>query len=119
MVVNCPTCGSAFDLAERERPGGLTGGSYCPHCHEQFLIPGPSKTLAIASLIFALGALVLVGVRSVLSLVVGSLLLSLPISFLLNVSEMSRTGVVLRKRKPLMRRTFSEWLAERNAPPEI
>jgi hypothetical protein len=114
MLAQCPTCGISFDLAERETPGGFGAGSYCPHCHEQFSIPGPSKTVAIASLFLALGILALVGIRSALGLVVGSLLLWVPISFFWNLSEMSRKGAVLRKWKPLLRRTFSDWLSERD-----
>jgi hypothetical protein len=109
-----PDMRKTFDLAERETPGGFGAGSYCPHCHEQFSIPGPSKTVTIASLILALGILALVGVRSALGLVVGSVLLWVPISFFWNLSEMSRKGVVLRKWKPLLRRTFSDWLSERD-----
>jgi hypothetical protein len=119
MFVTCPTCGTSFDLADRERPGGLTGGSYCPHCHEQFSLPGPSVPVAIGSLLLSLGALAAIGVRSVLGLVVGSMLLWVPISLFWNASEMGRKGVVLRKWKPLMRRTFSDWLYERNKPPEL
>lgn len=114
MLVTCPTCGRSFDLAERETPGGFGAGSYCPHCHEQFSIPGPNKTIAASSLILALGILVLVGVRSALGLVVGSVLLWVPISLFWNVSEIRRKGVVLRKWKPLLRRTFSDWLSERD-----
>jgi hypothetical protein len=101
-------------LAERETTGGFAADSHCPHCHEQFAIPGPSKTVAIASLIIAMGILLLVGVRSALGLAVGSVLLWIPISFLWNISEMSRNGVVLRQWKPLLRRTFSDWLADRD-----
>ncbi len=119
MLAICPTCGTSFDLADRERPGGLTGGSYCPHCHEQFSLPGPSVPVAIGSLLLSLGALAAVGVRSVLGLAVGSVLLWVPISLFWNASEMGRKGVVLRKWKPLMQRTFSDWLYERNKPPEL
>lgn len=118
MLVRCPTCGNSFDLAERERPGGLTGGSYCPQCHQQFSIPGPSKTVSIVSLILALVALSLVGVRSIFGLVVGSALLWVPISLFLNASEMRRKGVVLRRWKP-RRRTLFEWMYERNSTPGL
>jgi hypothetical protein len=118
MLVQCPTCGNSFDLAARERPGGTTGGSFCPHCHERFAIPGPTKAVAIASLIIALGILALVGVRSIIGFVSGSALLWIPISLFLNGAAVRRKGVVLRKWKT-RRRTFFEWLYERESTPEL
>jgi hypothetical protein len=118
MFVQCPTCGNSFDLAERERPGGVTGGSFCPRCHQRFVISGPSKAVAIASLIIAAGILALVGIRSTIGLVVGSVLLWIPISMFLNVAIMRRKGVILRTWKP-RRRTFFEWLYERDSTPEL
>jgi hypothetical protein len=118
MLVQCPTCRTSFDLAERERPGGVTGGSFCPHCHERFAISGPSKAVAIASLMIALGILALVGIRSTIGLVLGTALLWVPISLFLNVASARRKGVVLRKWKP-RRRTFFEWLYERDSTPEL
>jgi hypothetical protein len=87
MLMQCPTCGTSFDLAAREQPYGMTGGSFCPQCHERFAIPGPTKTVAIASLIIALGTLALAGVRSSVGLVVGAALLWVPISLFLNVAR--------------------------------
>jgi hypothetical protein len=114
MLVQCPTCGNSFDLAAREKPGGLTGGSFCPQCHERFAIPGPSRTVTIVSLIIALGTLTLVGVRSIVGLVAGTALLWVPISLFLHVWTTRRKGVVvIRKWKP-RRRTFFEWLYERD-----
>jgi hypothetical protein len=113
MPVQCPTCGNSFDLAAREQPGGMTGGSFCPQCHERFAIPGPSKTVTIVSLIIALVTLALAGVRSIVGLVVGTALLWVPVSLFLNVARMRRKGVVIRKWKP-RRRTFFEWLYERD-----
>ena len=75
--------------------------------------------VAIASLILSLGVLIAIGIRSTFNLVVGSVLLSVPIAFFWNISEMGRKGVVLRKWKPLIQRTFFEWLYERNKPPEL
>jgi hypothetical protein len=77
--------------------------------------------VAIASLIIALGILALVGIRSTIGLVIGSALLWIPISMFLNVAIMRRKGVVLRAwnpRKP-RRRTFFEWLYERDSAPEL
>jgi hypothetical protein len=101
-------------LAARERPGGMTGGSFCPQCHGRFAIPGPSKTVTIVSLIIAMVALTLAGVRSIVGLVIGAALLWVPISLFLNVARMRRKGVVIRKWEPRRRRrTFFEWLYER------
>jgi hypothetical protein len=118
MLVQCPTCTNSFDLAARERPGGITSGSFCPHCHERFAISGPSKAVSIASAIIVLGALALVGVRSITGLVVGSAVLWIPISLFLNAATVRRTGIILRKWKP-RRRTFFEWLYERDSTPEL
>jgi hypothetical protein len=118
MLVQCPTCGNSFDLAARERPGGMAGGSSCPLCHERFAISGPSKAVAIVSLIIALGTLALVGVRSIVGLIMGSALLWIPISLFLNVARARSKGVVLKKWKP-RRRTFFEWLYERDSTPEL
>ena len=89
-----------------------------PAHHQRFAISGPSKAVAIASLIIALGILALVGIRSTIGLVVGSALLWIPISMFLNVAIMRRKGVVLRIWKP-RRRTFFEWLYERDSTPEL
>jgi hypothetical protein len=118
MLVHCPTCEESFDLAARERPAGAAGGSFCPHCHERCAIPGPSKTIALASLAIAVGFLALVGVRSIIVLAVGSALLWLPISLFLGAARMRSKGVVLRKWKP-RRRTFFEWLYERDTTPAL
>jgi hypothetical protein len=118
MLVKCPKCRNSFDLAERERPSGMTGGSFCPRCHERFAIPGPSKAVATGSLIIAFGILFLAGVRSIIGLVLGSALLWIPISLFLNVPTMRKKGVVLREWKP-RRRTFFEWLYERDSTPEL
>jgi len=96
----------------------MTGGSFCPHCHERFAISGPSKAVAIASLTIAVGILALVGVRSIIGLVLGSALLWVPVSLFLNAAAARRKGVVLRKWKP-RRRTFFEWLYERDSTPEL
>jgi len=96
----------------------MSGGSFCPHCHEQFAIPGPSKAAAIAALIIALGSLTLVGVRSIIGLTFGSILLWIPISLFLGAARMRAKGVVLKKWKP-RRRTFFEWLYERDSTPDL
>jgi hypothetical protein len=118
MLVRCPTCGNSFDLAAREQPGGIAGGTFCPQCHERFAISGPSKAVAVASLIIALGTLALVGVRSIVGLFLGSVLLWIPISLFLNVATMRSKGVVIRKWRP-RRRTFFEWLYERDSTPVL
>src|SRR5258708_5663645 len=118
MLVQWPTCGNSFDLAARERPSGMTGGSLCPQCHERFAIPGPSKTVTIVSLIIALGTLVSAGVHSIVGMVVGAAFLWVPISLFFYVARMRRKGFVIRKWKPRQHkprhRTFFEWLYERD-----
>ena len=118
MLVQCPTCGNSFDLAARERPGGMTAGSFCPLCHERFAISGPSKVVATVSLIIALGILALTGVRSIVGLVLWSALLWIPLSMFLNVATVRRKGIALRKWHP-RRRTFFEWLYDRDSTPEL
>jgi hypothetical protein len=119
MGLQCPTYGNSFDWATRERLGGIAGGSYCPHCHERFGLVYPhGKAVALASLAIALGALALLGVRSILDFVIGSVLLWIPISLFLNVAILRRKGFVTRKWKP-RRRTFFEWMYERDSTPEL
>jgi hypothetical protein len=118
MLVRCPSCEESFDLAARQRPAGAAGGSFCPHCHERFAIPGPSKTISLVSLAIAVGFLFLVGVRSLIVLAVGSALLWIPISLFLGAARMRSKGIVLRKWKP-RRKTFFEWLYERGSTPAL
>lgn len=67
----------------------------------------------LVSLIIALGTLALAGVRSIVGLVVGAALLWVPISLFFYAARMRRKGVVIGKWEP-RRRTFFEWLYERN-----
>src|SRR5260221_14349667 len=32
MAYKCPICDKEFDVADLKQPGGIGGGSYCPHC---------------------------------------------------------------------------------------
>jgi hypothetical protein len=104
-------------LADRET-GGIGTGFYCPECHERFVIPGPSGAVAINSLLIAAGVLAVVGDRSIIGFILGSVALWFPISLFLNAAEMRRKGVVLRKWKS-RRRTFFEWMYERDSTPEL
>ena len=117
MTVQCPSCARSFELAERET-GGISTGFYCPKCHERFVIPGPSREVAIKSLVIAAVVWTVIGIRSIIGLIVGSVLLWIPISIFLNAGEMRRKGVVLRKWKA-RRRTFFEWMYERDSTPEL
>lgn len=116
----CPKCSEALEPAELQQPAGIGGGTYCPKCQERVYVSFPnSKLIAVLSLLLALGALLLLRVTSVLWLVAGTLVLWVPISLFLNFYSTRFKRPVLRKwkprkRKPRKRRTFFEWLYERD-----
>jgi len=119
MLLQCPVCGEPFDLSALQRPAGIGGGCYCPKCQVRVYLSSPySRGVAIVSLLIALGGLTLVGARSVVGLLVGTVLIWVPLSLFLNVVTMNIKPPILRKWKP-RRRTFFEWLYDRDIAPEL
>jgi uncharacterized paraquat-inducible protein A len=116
----CPACGECLQLGELQRPAGIGGGMYCPKCQAQVYVSSPyPKLVAILSLLLAVGALLLMRVTSIIWFVAGTLVLWVPISMFLNLYSMQFKSFTLKKWKPRKRRTFFEWLYERDKPPEM
>ena len=124
MQVQCPTCSEQFNLAALERPGGITGGAHCPKCHQRVkYCPPYERLVAILSLLIAWGILFAYHVHSILGFIIGTVLIWLPVSLYLNAMSIRFKPPTLkqwkpRRRKP-RRRTFFEWLYERNTLPDI
>jgi hypothetical protein len=119
MLLQCPACGESFDLSALQKPGGMGGGCYCPKCQERvYLSSHYSRGVGIVSLLIALGGLTLAGVRTVDGLLLGTALIWVPLSLFLNAATMNIKPPILRKWKP-RRRTFFEWLYDRDKPPEL
>ena len=118
-MLQCPVCGEPFDLSALQRPGGVGGGCYCPKCQGRVYLSSPySRGVAIVSLLIALGGLTLAGVRSVVGLLAGTVLIWVPLSIFLNVASIGINPPILKKWKP-RRRGFFEWLYERDTAPEL
>jgi len=119
---NCPTCGEPLDPVDLLRPAGLGGGTLCPKCLDRVVVSFPySKIVVVISLVLAIGAMLVMRVRSVPWFLVGTVVLWVPISLWLNVYSTRFKNPVLKKWEPRKRKTFFEWLHERDQirAPEI
>jgi endogenous inhibitor of DNA gyrase (YacG/DUF329 family) len=115
----CPACGECLLPGELQRPGGVGGGTYCPKCQARVYFSFPhSKLAAVLSLLLTIGALLVMRVTSLLWFIVGTLVLWVPISMFMNFCSTRFKPATLKKWKP-RRRTFFEWLYERDKPPEM
>ncbi len=125
VTVCCPTCGETFDLAELRRPGGITERPLCPRCEQQVRIVLPyGRAAAILSLLIAFAAMAFLHVRTIPAFIAGTVLIWIPLSLFLNVASTRLRPPTLKKPKPRSvtkprRRTFFEWLYDRDAPPEL
>jgi hypothetical protein len=119
---SCPACGESLQPAELQQPAGIGGGTYCPKCHARVYVSFPHSILvAVLALLLAIGALLVMRVTSLLWFIVGSLVLWVPISMFMNIYSTRFKQATLKKWKPRKprRRTFFEWLYERDKPPEM
>ena len=123
MTYKCPACGEEFHVDALQQPAGIGGGSYCPKCHERVYVSIPyGRAVAFISLLIALGILLLLHVRAILGLIIGTLLIWIPLSLFLNVCSTRLKPPFLKKwkaRRHRTRRTFFEWLYDRAAPSEL
>src|ERR1700730_294060 len=111
----CPACGEALEPAELQQPAGIGGGTYCPKCGERVCVSSRyPKLVQVLSLLLAVGTLLLMRVTSVIWFVAGTLVLWLPISLFLNLYSTQFKRSILKKWQPRKRRTFFEWLYERD-----
>ena len=119
MMYRCPFCDHDFDAVELRQPAGLGGGSYCPKCQERVRISFPYGGLvAFVSVLIAIGILALAHVRTIFGYVIGTVLIWIPLSLALNAATVRFKVPTLKKWKQ-RRRTFFEWLYERDTPPEL
>jgi uncharacterized protein (UPF0212 family) len=115
----CPGCGQQIEIASLQRPGGIAGGLYCPNCQEHVHISfAYGRIVAVLSLLLALAILRLFHVSTALGFVVGTFLLWIPLSLYLNAWSTRLRPAKLTKWKP-RRRTFFEWLYDRDTPQDI
>jgi hypothetical protein len=92
---------------------------YCPKCQARVYVSFPHSILvAVLSLLLAVGALLVMSVTSLLWIIVGAAVLWVPISMFLNIYSTRFKRATLKKWKP-RRRTFFEWLYDRDKPPEM
>ena len=120
MTYRCPWCGHNFDASELQQPAGIGGGSYCPKCQNRvYLSFAYQRTSALISLLIAVGILALLHTRNVLGFLIGAILIWIPVSMFLNVMSSRYRAPKLKRWKPRRRRTFFEWLYERDEPPEL
>jgi hypothetical protein len=80
-----------------------------------------ARFVAAFSFLIALSVLRVLNVRTILTYIVGSILIWIAVSLFLNALSTRYKPVVLKKwmPRPPRRRTFFEWLYERDAPPEM
>lgn len=115
----CPECGQQIDVGSLQRPGGIGGGLYCPHCQARVHISfAYGRTVAVVSLVLALAILRLLHVTLGLVFIIGTILIWVPLSMFLNLWTTRLRSPTLKKWKP-RRRTFFEWLYDRDAPQDI
>ena len=105
-------------------PARPSADAYCPRCSERVRVFWPyGKLVAIASLLVAIGTLALFRVRSVLAFAAGTFLIWVPLSLYLRLASARYGPPILKRRternRTEHRRTFFEWLYDRNAPRDI
>jgi len=92
---------------------------YCPKCQSRVHLSFPHSILvAVLSLLLAIGALLVMRITSLVWLTVGTLVLWVPISMFMNIYFTRFKPANLKKWNP-RRRTFFEWLYDRDKPPEM
>ena len=119
MTYTCPICKQIFNTSELQQPAGIGGGTYCPKCQGQAYVSFPYWWIvAVASFLLAVGTLYLIHVRSILWFIVGTIVLWVPYSLFLNIYSTRFKNSTLKKWKP-RRRSFFEWLYERDVPKNL
>jgi DNA-directed RNA polymerase subunit RPC12/RpoP len=119
MEYKCPACGEQFDASALQQPAGIGGGQYCPACQQRVSLSMPyGLPVALVSLLISVGALALLHVRNIFGFLVGTVLIWIPLSMFLNLWSTRLKPPALKKWKP-RRRTFFEWLYERDAPQDL
>jgi predicted tellurium resistance membrane protein TerC len=92
---------------------------YCPKCQARLYFSFPYSALAaVLSLLLAIAALWVIRVTSLVWFTVGTLVLWVPFSMFVKIYFTRFKPATLEKWKP-RRRTFFEWLYDRDKPPEM
>jgi hypothetical protein len=108
MVLKCPHCSTDIDVAELRRQPGTGGGLECPVCKEMVRFAQPHAFFRRAlSLSLSVIVLLIVGVRKPLVLAIGSILLWVPMSILINMYSVYAMSLGLKPWKPRQHRTFA------------
>jgi DNA-directed RNA polymerase subunit RPC12/RpoP len=119
MTYKCPHCEKDFGVAELQQPGGIGGGSYCPRCGGRVYVSfAYGGIVAVISLLIAIGILALFRVTSIIGFAIGIILIWVPLSLYLNAMSIRYKPATLKKWKE-RRRTFFEWLYDRDAPHDM
>jgi len=135
MTYKCPACGEEFDVRALQQPAGIGGGSYCPRCNVRVYVSLPyGRSVALISLLIAFASLELLHIKTLIGFIIGTILIWLPLSMLLNAWSARLRPPSLKKWPPRSveilrkwprkngrprRRTFFEWLYEREAPQDL
>ena len=77
------------------------------------------RLVAIVSLLIAIGTLVLLHVRSIVMFAVGIVLIWVPLSLYLKLASARYWPPTLKRWEERRRRTFFEWLYDRDAPRDM
>ena len=116
----CPHCGESVQPGELQQPVGLGGGTYCPKCSGRVYFSFKyGWQVAVLSIVFAVVVLRLVRVKAIIVWVVGTPLIAIPMSMYLNVLSSRLKPPVLRKWQERRRKSFFEWLYERDSPTNL
>jgi hypothetical protein len=116
MNLSCPYCGVELALAHLQQPAGIGGGTYCPKCFGRvYLGNGYEKALVFASVFASFGVLWLFGVRELVFLILGTILLAIFLGMYLQTVSVRYTLPTLKRWRS--HKTFFEWLHDRNSSP--
>ena len=123
MTLRCPLCDGSVDTFELQRLPGTAGGLECPRCGKALRFYQPYLVLRTAiSVSISAAILWIAGVRNVPILLVGTFILWIPISLVLNASFVRFIPLTLAPYKPRNRirsKTLVELANERNATIEL
>jgi DNA-directed RNA polymerase subunit RPC12/RpoP len=119
MTYKCPTCGHEFDASALQHPAGMGGGLYCPKCQERVYVSMPyGRAVALISLVISAALLAVLNVKNIVAFVIGTALIWIPVSMFLNLWSTRLKPPSLKKWKQ-RRRTFFEWLYDKDEPRDL
>jgi hypothetical protein len=108
MILKCPHCSTDIHVSELRRQPSTGGGLECPVCKGMVRFAQPHALFRRAlSLSLSVTILLIVGVHKPLILAIGSILLWLPISILVNMYCVYVMPLGLQPWKPRGRRPFA------------